>query len=141
MRYVRQTIFNNKNGNCFQACIASMLGLSLSEVPNFAECGDEWWASFRRWALGMMYSPLEINWPIGKGAHGQHVFPNSGQVCWAVGKSPRGDWLHAILVVWANDCWELLHDPHPDNMGLDGEPELIGMLVPLQVQGKKGERR
>lgn len=110
-----------------QACIASLLELSLDAVPNFMENGDHWWTALREWAALHGYSPLEITWSIEERHH--RIFPNDGQVCWAVGKSPRGDYKHAILVKWKEDEWQLCHDPHPDNIGLDGEIELIGMLV------------
>ncbi len=44
MRKVYQTIFGVDNGNCWQAVMASMLELSLEDVPHFVSLGDD---SFR----------------------------------------------------------------------------------------------
>ncbi len=131
MKPVKQTIFDNENGNCMQACIASLLEMELVQVPNFVYSGKKWWTAFREWIASLGYSPLEVNWPIPLSDEGQHIFPNEGQVCWAVGNSPRGDWKHAILVKYIKGEWTNYHDPHPSDDFLDGDPELVGMLIRL----------
>lgn len=53
MKPVMQTIRTRENGNCFQACIASILEIPLEEVPHF--CGDmneKWWEDFVEWMVG-----------------------------------------------------------------------------------------
>ena len=40
MKKVYQTIFEHEKGNCYQAIIASLLNLELSEVPHFMEEGN-----------------------------------------------------------------------------------------------------
>lgn len=58
---VDQTTFGNGTGNCFQACLASILELKLDEVPNFCvKYGDDtWWPELIRWLtkleLGALY--------------------------------------------------------------------------------------
>jgi hypothetical protein len=42
MKKVYQTIINKNNGDCMQACIASLFELELNEVPNFIKLGDRW---------------------------------------------------------------------------------------------------
>lgn len=46
MTPVFQTIVSNPDesihGNCFPACIASILELSIEEVPEFQKMGDKW---------------------------------------------------------------------------------------------------
>lgn len=42
MKQVFQTIIDKGNGNCMQAAIASLLDLTLDEVPHFKEYGTEW---------------------------------------------------------------------------------------------------
>ena len=41
MKPVNQTIINFRQGNCIQACVASIFELELSEVPNFMEYGTD----------------------------------------------------------------------------------------------------
>lgn len=103
----------------------------MEDVPNFAEAGELWWTGFREWLGAIGYTPLEVVWPLPPAEPLEHIFPNEGQICWAVGKSSRGDFKHATLVEWVDGDWQCVHDPHPDNTGLDGEVEVIGMLIRL----------
>jgi len=125
MKKINQTKFGKLNGNCMAACMASLLELPLGEVPDFGQEGG-WWSKLQAWVAGFEYSALEVRWPIGEGAaDGEHVFPNEGQICWAVGNSPRGDFKHAVLVQWEIGDWKIIHDPHPDKTGFDGDIELV----------------
>jgi len=130
VKKVNQTKFGEKEGNCMNACIASMLDLSIKDTPDFG-WGDDWWTKMRLWLREYGYSPLEFRWPVEQAESDVHIFPNDGQICWAVGKSPRGNFKHAILVKWEDGDWRVYHDPHPDKSGLEGPIELIGMLVPI----------
>lgn len=47
-RCVVQTKFGME-GNCFSACMASILGLSIAEVPEFAEGHGGWFIHWQRW--------------------------------------------------------------------------------------------
>lgn len=67
MILVYQTRFGDKNGNCFQACVASLFELTLEQVPDFCneEPRDEWSARYIRWLneRGLSYVPLELVGP------------------------------------------------------------------------------
>lgn len=53
-------------------------------------------------------------------------------LCIACGKSPRGNWQHAVVgVIKAGFVFEMIHDPHPDGTGLDGNPEYLEFFVAL----------
>lgn len=63
MKPVNQTLFGNGTGNCFAACVASILELPIEEVPNF--CVDypepqDWYAVFRAWCTerGVIAMPV-----------------------------------------------------------------------------------
>jgi len=136
MKRVYQTKFGNIEGNCMSACLASMLELNIEDTLEFETMKTDdgsWWVEMREWLYTKGYSPLEIIWPPGKSKNDIHIFPNEGQICWAIGKSPRGNYLHAVLVEWYENDWIVCHDPHPSGVGLAGSIELIGMLVPLNV--------
>ena len=48
MKPVDQTILTAPGGNCFAACVASILELPLADVPNF--CSEErWWNALQIW--------------------------------------------------------------------------------------------
>lgn len=110
---VHQTIFGDVNGNCLQAALASVLELSLEDVPNVI-ASESWWDDLRQWlrGRGMELLPQPAAAPI----------PN-GYYFW-VGKGPRG--LDHIVVAHGT---EMVHDPHPDGTGLviiEAYWELVG---------------
>lgn len=49
MRPVEQTILTPPDGNCFAACVASILELPIDAVPNFRSSGNGWWHEWQEW--------------------------------------------------------------------------------------------
>lgn len=104
MIIVEQTITGYPDGNCFPACLASVLELPLADVPLF--CDDDWLEQYNEWLrprnLVLLLVPYAPDWhPPGYAILGA--------------ESPRGPWLHAAV------CYdgELVWDPHPQrSMGL-----------------------
>lgn len=98
-------------GNCFPACIASMLGLPLNEVPFFS-------TKNQKVQLGQA-----SKWLRGFGIKLVHI-PGSSQppknaYYMVQGKSPRfPDAYH--MVIGKNG--RIVHDPHPDRTGIVGAP-------------------
>ena len=112
MKYVYQDKFGDE-GNCLQACFASLLELQLHEVPHFVD-SPNWLNDINRFlhkiGLRMIYTANLYAWP-----------ENSFYMRW--GKSPRG--LDHSAIYW-NDI--LSHDPHPEGGGivdLDGLAYLV----------------
>lgn len=116
MRPVDQTMFGHTPphdaGNCLQACIASLLELPLDDVPHFVADGDGWWSALLDWLRCRGFWVAET------------VDPSPG-LGFAGGKSPRGDWGHAVVT----DGPDIAHDPHPSRAGLDGAPTEYRYLV------------
>lgn len=120
-------------GNCWAACIASILELPLDRVP------DE----LSHWKLGM--TPRESWRPYEQEMHrwlrqrhglllftlrhgaGAYCGPKDcfEYYCIASGASPRSPHtLHAIVAKVAYSAGvTIAHDPHPDKTGLSGEQE------------------
>jgi hypothetical protein len=106
---VDQTLFGVPGGNCFAACVASILELDIRDVPYFME--DDFWKprfdawlkpqglSARYYAFGDRPLRMEMDVPI-RGFYILH------------GTSPRGN--HAVV---ANGR-RIVHDPHPSRQGL-----------------------
>ncbi len=121
MRRVEQTIFGDGKGNCFAACIASILDLSIEEVPNFVDLGPikSWFLAVNDWLVETrrhFYLHLETK-AAGNGiGWGYHVMNGMG---------PRGV-MHSVVgfgdvgMVW---------DPHPSHAGLMGDPDSYGLIV------------
>src|SRR5687768_10683453 len=51
MRPVDQTLFGVGVGNCFPACVSTITGIPLADIPNFCAlyAGPDWYAHFQRW--------------------------------------------------------------------------------------------
>lgn len=112
MTPVTQTYFYGGNedgvtrGNCWQACLASILDLPLDDVPHFVDIdargGENWFHSTINWL-----------WKRGLAMYTPETHPENMYYL-VTGKSPRGDFYH--VVVYRNG--ELVHDPHPDRTGV-----------------------
>lgn len=109
---VFQTKFG-ADGNCFSACLASLLELNIDDVPNFYEIGGAenvtWWNSVREWleqvGLGLVVMSLPSIECIDY-LKGIHIVS---------GETIRGGGiLHATL--W--ESGKMIHDPHPLGDGL-----------------------
>lgn len=127
-RKVMQTKFKPPKGNCWAACVASVLEMPLSEMPDVefesteGMPGDEdvkrFWKKWREWLaernLGLQRMTL------GEG----HPFPPG--ILIVTGQSPRGPWQHSVVY----RDGELAHDPHPEGGGVL-KVETIDLLYPL----------
>lgn len=103
MKPIHQNKFGRPDGNCFEAALASILQLSLAEVPHFGP-GHEWWDNACNWARkrGWQLEYLPVYWP---------AKPTGFYI--ANGPSPRGI-RHSVVY----QDGQLVHDPHPQNVGL-----------------------
>ncbi len=101
---VHQTIFNSQDtvGNCWQAAVASLLGLALDDVPHFMESDDPWGTY-----LGFLFDRGFAVITTAK--------PRPGAFGLATGDSQRGV-KHAVVTCGS----EMVHDPHPSGDGLLG---------------------
>jgi hypothetical protein len=121
-----QTIFGDKKGNCWAACLASILDTAVSVVPNF--CSDHpepdgtWFSETNKWLKPMGLCLIEFT--IQEDRNLMDVFPG---IWIAAGKSPRGDFDHCVIYRGGM----MIHDPHPSRDGLDGKPKTASLLFPL----------
>ncbi|MCB2412378.1 DUF4326 domain-containing protein [Demequina sp. TTPB684] len=123
-RYPTQEFLHGESdvpGDCWRACIAGLTNAPLEVVPHFAqlypdETTPAWWYATVTW--------VEENAPGTTLVCIDPVFPVATQtealppVVIATGKSPRGDFMHAVLVDWVTG--DLVWDPHPSRAGLAG---------------------
>jgi hypothetical protein len=107
---VDQTTFGHPGGNCFSACVASMLGIAIEEVPYFMgdldEPGHIWADRLDKWLAPRNLYALHFDMPT----TGTPIWPDGFYIL--VGKSPRGD--HAVIA----RAGKIVHDPHPSRDGL-----------------------
>lgn len=113
-KFVFQTKFG-KEGNCFAACLASLFGVSIDEIPDFFSKGDEfWWDNVRAFLKERGYGVFTIGY--------SEDWMKEQCGCFIVaGKSPR-ELTHAVIY----NEGKMIHDPHPDGGGVI--PEEIDII-------------
>jgi len=121
---VEQIVFNNQEGDCFRACIASIFELPIDAVPNFWEQTQDMYKFFdlnNKW-LAEHLGYKCVTWEMKP----DDVEVLNDILCVACAESPRGNVDHAV--VWLNG---LLHDPHPSKSGLAKDPTTFTVFIPL----------
>ncbi len=119
---IEQTIFGNGIGNCFAACVASILKCSLDDVPNFCYNNNEnWWKDTQEflgkhgfYAIEFQITDRPFMAPVPDGIH-----------CILSGKSPRGDFNHSVIGQFRDGAIFYEFDPHPSKDYLDGDYQSI----------------
>jgi len=127
MKLIYQTTFGELNGNCFAACIASLLELPIESVPNFCSLGVDWLMATNKWlkSFDLWFLDTRLPKPIDLSFfYGYYIVS---------GKSPR----HIDHSVIYKDS-EMIHDPHPEGGGV--VPEFAGFLISLQDTAQEGEK-
>lgn len=127
---VNQNHFGHRDGNCFSACIASLLELPLEAVPTFYIYGepDDIWTlrldrflePFGLYGLHFIVDP-PVYEPVREGLYRLHSSKTPGRPLTVppgvlhirAGMSPRGH-SHAVLA----RGHEVVHDPSPLKTGL-----------------------
>ncbi len=117
MKPIDQNTFGAPGGNCFSACVASLLEISINEVPYFMEDQNDWWDYFSEWLKPFGFYPLCFVLKQSNFYHpsGYHILS---------GQSSRGP--HSVVAF--KD--EIIHDPHPEREGLLTRDDII-ILVPF----------
>ncbi len=125
MTPVDMTDFGTKTGNCFQACLASILEVPLDEVPHFMTMRGDWFEHFNNWMAERGLFTVEVS------LNAEKIISCLSPRQWVIitGRSSRGcD--HAVVGRSsddeANPGFLLIHDPHPSREFFeDREPELV----------------
>jgi hypothetical protein len=134
MKPVNQTI-HTLNGNCFQACVASVLELPLEKVPHFWEnptedlmslqggLTQEQWDNPLIFARDNGYLARWIDPVIHADFVKQLIQADFYYV--AIGPSPGGPWGHCVVMHKGKP----VHDPDSPAEFLAGEPWLLFLMV------------
>lgn len=127
IRPVDQTLFGEPYGNCFAACVATIFGLGIDDVPNFCAHQD-WQKRCADWFGERGFAVLRLTIAAADLDDGRAIINEwlPGTLAIVTGKADRG-LLHAT--VWRGG--ELVHDPHPSRAGLLDVFDVI-VFVPHQ---------
>lgn len=124
MQAIDQTTFGEGLGNCFSACVASILELPIEEVPFFG--ADElWWTRFAEWLEARNLYPVCLKHRPGRAPVGYHILS---------GKSPRGEFMHSVVAKGE----DIVHDPHPSRANIQDRVDTI-IMVPMDFGDHKRE--
>jgi hypothetical protein len=121
-----QTTFGYPGGNCFSACVASLLELPIADVPYFMgdKGTEDWFGPFAEWLKPHGFYPVCFGLQEGNAwrPQGFHILS---------GKGPRG-FDHSVVAREAS----IVHDPHPSRAGLVTRSDVI-MLIPFDPSARK----
>ena len=135
---IKQTKFGPVEGNCFTACIASLLEVPIEEV-NIDPHADRWWDSLQAYLKPKNLFFLEVRLDV---AVQYPLYAMSGIYCVFSGKSPRTfeghDGVnHAVVGMVNSDperpvIFDCIHDPHPDGTFIkEGSLWGLGFIMKL----------
>lgn len=126
MKPVHQTNFDPVYGNCMAACIASILELSIDEMPNYHGTDSQWYRDWQTWLQPYNIQLLTF-------LNGGEWEPTGYSIL--SGLSPRGDWNHAVVALDG----VVVHDPHPDGTGVRDRQEWTVFTVydPMVIMSHK----
>ena len=126
-------------GDCWRTAVACLLDFDdPSDVPHFVAIdqarGDDkstkWWTDTVDFVTqhipdGLTFRLLTPTFPV-------YTEPNCAyEHVVATGPSPRGDWLHSVVVDARTG--ELVWDPHPSRAGLAGAPVDVAAIASVEA--------
>lgn len=110
MKPVDQTFFGPEEGNCLQACIASLFELPLEDVPHFV-LEENWVKALDDWLIKYDLQSVDVDLKYMRTQDDDMWMPSGYHlIC---GESSR-ECSHAVVGYKG----KIVHDPHPDRDGL-----------------------
>ena len=141
MKPVFQTLYGKPNGNCFQACVASLLEVTLDDLPHFCrDFGTNWMAETNRWlndhyGVCLLSAPYDelTKWWVGM----------QGAWCILNGKNPLGIQHSVVGQVRCDEAgWQDLVVVHNPNDNPDRHIVKVASVdFLILARGPKAERR
>lgn len=106
---------NGVPGNCYQACLASIIEEPLENVPHIVALPGDWYINTQLWTLqrGLVHTVVDPS-----DTHRLDAINEAGKALGyiGVGPSPRGPFQHAVVL--DPETLETAHDPHPSRKGI-----------------------
>lgn len=106
---------NNIVGDCYRACLASLIPVPYDNIPHFAELySHDMFREAREWLIDN-YHIYTLDIYLNDSQIDMFIIPESN--CLIFGKSPRNG-RHAVIGKVNGWGIEIIHDPHPSRAGL-----------------------
>jgi hypothetical protein len=113
MTPIEQTILTPPDGNCFAACVASILELPLETVPNYKNPDGphdhSWWFNWQRWLQPQNLALIGWPDPIAPDPDVCADILRGYSICTVRYEYPRGGVNHAVVCLNGEIVW----NPHP----------------------------
>lgn len=144
MKPVDQAVVHRVHGDCWSACLASILELPLEAVPKFMWHFDDTDRAAELWLSRFGYSHLRLHRYINSNderyfwnATGFNVWHADHTHCIVSGKSPNLEGcFHAVVgYIDYGGVIKIAHDPSPHKRGILGAPYYLGLLVAKDPAG------
>lgn len=137
MRPTFQTIFTAPKGNCYAACLATLLGAQLSAVPCYHGEKGDWFRGYRRWGQAHNLGLVCFANPDGSHMEPGDGWPEAdaqGLVIASI-DSPRLEGVHHAVVAERGIC---IHDPFPGRSRVPSGTPLLSIssydvIMPLDA--------
>lgn len=132
MRHQHQRHLTPENGDCFAACVATILDVDLADTPNFCSLGRDWWQKFQEWLRNRNLGAVAVD-----------LSPGDRAVMWPLplgvpviltGPSRRSDGLHSVVGTTHDEGFEYVFDPNPGGGYLSGPPMTVVFFVAVDPQ-------
>lgn len=124
-----QTNTTPENGDCFSACIASLLEIPLEDVPVFCaqenENIKEWPINAHEWFGEKGIGWIELDCREMDDCLAINNMKVRGGYTIVTGQSPRHECLHSVIY----KDGEFVHDPHPEGGGVE-DIQFVEYLAP-----------
>jgi len=119
-----QTIQNDKNGNCYAACIASILEVPLETIPNFMEEGPDYFLNkLDKWSKKQNFIVLSITLdPLNE------ELVELYKDLYMIGSLPSQRFKDATHAVVCKGI-KIVHDPNPESKGGHGHPTSFDIFI------------
>lgn len=120
MKPVDQTITGDR-GDCFRACLASILEVPTLDVPHFFDEAEDMHAATIQWLAPKGIAFLAMYFLNPTVLQSTHFDFSMYCILGGYGprKNERGDYrMHAVVARTLPWGVEIVHDPHPDRSGL-----------------------
>ncbi len=147
VKKIFQTIIDKDHGNCEQAVVASLLELSLEDVPNFIDHHKSPDRTFDQTVIGFLRRKGYAATPIHKYRHNnterlkeiaRYDGGINGYFHASVPSQTFTDVSHAVIV---DMDLNIIHDPNPNQLALNLKPEDVESIIVVTdfIIGKTGK--
>lgn len=133
MRQVYQTIIDNVRGDCERACVATIMGLCIEDVPNFVDPDERAW--LREWVHTKGWGIIELKQNAGPDGYVYTGLYGLVAIASVPSQMFPDECTHAVVVGWrphpdherALECY-VIHDPNPHNEPYEDVGEVVTRL-------------